>query len=115
MADRLQSTFGAPARQRGIILLVSLILLLILTVMGLASMGGSLLEAAAALRAAGGTLVAAAAIVDRSGGAKPDFGVPFHSLIALEVKTWSPQDCALCAAGGTAVKPGSRHLGKTRA
>ncbi|HMW15083.1 MAG TPA: PilX N-terminal domain-containing pilus assembly protein [Pseudomonadales bacterium] len=45
MADRLQSTFGTPARQRGIILLVSLILLLILTVMGLASMGGSLLEA----------------------------------------------------------------------
>ena len=77
--------------------------------------GGSLLEAAAALRAAGGTLVAAAAIVDRSGGAEPDFGVPFHSLIALEVKTWSPQDCPLCAAGGTAVKPGSRHLGKTRA
>lgn len=38
MTEKLQ-------RQRGIILLVSLILLLILTVMGLASMGGSLLEA----------------------------------------------------------------------
>ena len=74
--------------------------------------GGSLLEAAAALRAAGGVLVAAAAIVDRSGAAPPDFGVPFFSLLKLEVQNWEPADCPLCAAGSTAVKPGSRHLGQ---
>lgn len=74
--------------------------------------GGSLLEAAAALRAAGGVLVAAGAIVDRSGAAPPDFGVPFVSLLKLEVKNWEPADCPLCAAGSAAVKPGSRHLGQ---
>jgi len=74
--------------------------------------GGSLLEAAAALRAAGGVLVAAGAIVDRSGAAPPDFGVPFHALLRLEVKNWEPAACPLCAAGSIAVKPGSRHLGQ---
>lgn len=77
--------------------------------------GGSLIEAAEALKSAGGEPVAAAAIVDRSGGARPDLGVPFHSLLELEVQTWAPEDCPLCAAGGEAVKPGSRHLGGAKA
>lgn len=72
--------------------------------------GGSLIEAAATLREAGGRFVAAASIVDRSGGRQLGFGVPFFNLIELEVQTWRPEDCPLCAAGGQAVKPGSRHL-----
>ncbi len=72
--------------------------------------GGSLLEVAELVRASGAELVAAAAIVDRSGGARPDFGAPFHSLLEVEVKSWEPAECPLCAAGEQAVKPGSRHL-----
>ncbi len=72
--------------------------------------GGSLIEVAELLRGAGATLVAAAAIVDRSGGSRPDFGAPFHSLLEVDVKTWEPDGCPLCAAGDEAVKPGSRHL-----
>lgn len=77
--------------------------------------GGSLIEAADAFRAVGGELAAAAAIVDRSGGARPDFGVPFASLLELTVQTWQPESCPLCAEGGKAVKPGSRHLGGAKA
>ena len=73
--------------------------------------GGSLVEAADAVRAAGGELTAAATIVDRSGDRDIDFGAPFFSLLKLEVSTWDPADCPLCAEGGRAVKPGSRHLG----
>ncbi len=77
--------------------------------------GGSLIEAAEAFRSVGGELAAAAAIVDRSGGTRPDFGVPFASLLELTVQTWQPDACPLCAEGGLAVKPGSRHLGGAKA
>ncbi len=73
--------------------------------------GGSLLEVADLIRAAGGEVLACATVVDRSGDREVDFGAPFHSLLKVEVKTWDPADCPLCAEGGQAVKPGSRHLG----
>jgi len=72
--------------------------------------GGSLLEVADLARAAGAEVAAAAAIVDRSGGDPPDFGAPFHSLVTLQVRTWDPAECPLCAEGLPAEKPGSGHL-----
>jgi len=73
--------------------------------------GGSLLEVADLLRAAGAEVLGTAAVVDRSGDRALDFGAPFHSLLKVDVKTWEPADCPLCAEGSEAVKPGSRHIG----
>jgi orotate phosphoribosyltransferase len=72
--------------------------------------GGSLVEVVKLLKDAGAEVVATAAIVDRSGGKRPDFGAPFHSLVELQVETWDPADCPLCLQGSEAVKPGSRDL-----
>jgi len=76
--------------------------------------GGSLLEVAELIRGSGGEVLAAAAIVDRSGDRELDFGAPFHALLKVEVKTWEPESCPLCAEGTEAVKPGSRHLSGRR-
>lgn len=73
--------------------------------------GGSVMEVIEAVRAAGGKPAAVAAIVDRSGGkAGAVFGLPYTSLLQMDVKTWPPGNCPLCEAGGQAVKPGSRGL-----
>ncbi len=51
------------------------------------------------------------AIVDRTAG-KVDFGVPFQSVIAVEVDSWEPDECPLCREGAPApIKPGSRKVG----
>lgn len=69
--------------------------------------GGSTRETCDALRAAGALVVAAASIIDRSGG-RADVGVPRVALATLDVPAVAPNDCALCAQGVPAVKPGSR-------
>ncbi|MFN0008618.1 MAG: orotate phosphoribosyltransferase [Planctomycetota bacterium] len=56
------------------------------------------------------------AIVNRSGGnpfAKD--GLELFALAEVEVKTWKPEECPLCRAGGSAVKPGSRPGAGARA
>jgi orotate phosphoribosyltransferase len=58
-------------------------------------------------RAAGATVVAAAAIVDRSGDSA-DLGVPFRALLRINLPTYDPVVCPLCAQGVPVVKPGSR-------
>jgi orotate phosphoribosyltransferase len=68
--------------------------------------GGSTREVMEVVRAAGATVLAVGSLVDRSAGL--DLGVPRASLVALEVPAWRPEACPLCAAGSTAVKPGSR-------
>ncbi len=70
--------------------------------------GGSTREVIEAVRARGGRVLAAGSLVDRSGGAA-DVGVPRSSLLELEVPTWSPEECPLCAGGSAPVKPGSRN------
>jgi orotate phosphoribosyltransferase len=68
--------------------------------------GTSLLETVEAVRAAGAEPVAAAVIVDRSGGLF-DLGLPLHSLGSLDIPSWEPDECELCAAGVPLHKPGS--------
>jgi orotate phosphoribosyltransferase len=68
--------------------------------------GTSLLETVEAVRAAGAEPVAAAVIVDRSGGLF-DLGPPLHSLGSLDIASWEPDECELCAAGVALRKPGS--------
>jgi orotate phosphoribosyltransferase len=64
-------------------------------------------EAIKAVEEAGGKVVAAAALVDRSNGTA-DLGVPFFSLIRLEVPTYSADALPSELAAIPAVKPGSR-------
>lgn len=79
----------------------------VLVVEDVITTGGSTRECIAALENLGAKVVAAASIIDRSNGVA-DVGVPRISLVSLDVPTYSPEDCPLCAAGTEAVKPGSR-------
>ncbi len=56
---------------------------------------------------AGAEVVAIGSILDRSSGLH-GFAVPYESLAALDLPTYSAAACPLCAAGGVAEKPGSR-------
>jgi len=71
--------------------------------------GGSAQEVVNLVGEAGGEVVGVFCIVDRSNG-KANFGVPLLSTLQLAPETYSPDVCPLCAAGGTAEKPGSRYL-----
>jgi len=79
----------------------------ILVVEDVITTGGSTRECIKALEDRGARIVGAASIIDRSDG-KADVGVPRVSLASLEVPSYSPEACPLCAAGVEAIKPGSR-------
>ena len=72
--------------------------------------GGSVAEVLGLVRAAGGEPVAVAALIDR-GGPK-SFDVEFFPLLRLEVESWEPGSCGLCAADVPLYAPGSRALSK---
>lgn len=69
--------------------------------------GKSTRECAAVAEAAGARVVAIGSILDRSGG-QHGFAPPYAALLRLDFPTYPPESCPLCAAGGTAEKPGSR-------
>jgi orotate phosphoribosyltransferase len=69
--------------------------------------GGSSAEVVDLLRAAGAEVLAAGSIIDRSGG-RASLGVPRVALATLNVVSWEPANCPLCAEGLPVVKPGSR-------
>jgi len=79
----------------------------ILVVEDVITTGGSTRECIEALETRGAKIVGAASIIDRSGGAA-DVGIPRIALVSLEVPSYKPEDCPLCARGDVAVKPGSR-------
>lgn len=57
----------------------------------------------------GGNVLAVSCLVDRSQGSeKALFDIPKFSLLSLEVKTYSPQECPMCKNGSEPIKPGSR-------
>src|SRR5262249_19281216 len=69
--------------------------------------GGSAREVIEVLGSLGAKACGVGAIVNRSGGnpfAKE--GLPLFALAEVEVRTWDPRECPLCAAGGKAIKPG---------
>ena len=83
----------------------------ILVVEDVVTTGGSTRECIAALEKHGAKIIGAASIIDRSNGAA-DVGVPRISLVSLEVPSYKPEDCPLCANGEIAIKPGSRTISK---
>jgi orotate phosphoribosyltransferase len=82
----------------------------VLIVEDVVTTGGSVAEVAGLVRAAGGVPVAVASLIDR-GGPK-SFDVPLHPLLRLEVESWEPAQCHLCASGVALYSPGSRRTGK---
>lgn len=69
--------------------------------------GGSVKEVIELVNAKGARIVAVCALADRSQG-KVDFGTRFISLLKLDIKNYSAQDCPLCKQRIKLVKPGSR-------
>ena len=80
----------------------------VLLVEDVVTTGGSVKEVLELVKAAGAEVVGVGSIVNMTNGAV-DFGVPFKSVIKVEVESWEPEDCPLCKEGKLpVVKPGSR-------
>ena len=79
----------------------------ILVVEDVVTKGGRVQETLDIVHAHGGYAVGVAAIVDRSNGAVK-FGVPFESLISLQVETFEPTKLPPDLANVPAIKPGSK-------
>ena len=79
----------------------------VLVVEDVLTTGGSTRETAGIAQAHGAQIVGAAVIIDR--GADPArLNLPLQSLVQLEVPTYQPETCPLCAQRVPVVKPGSR-------
>ena len=79
----------------------------VLMVEDVVTTGLSSREAIRAIEEAGGKVIAAASIVDRSGGIA-DLGVPYTSLIRIDVPTYEADALPPELAAIPAIKPGSR-------
>jgi orotate phosphoribosyltransferase len=82
----------------------------VLIVEDVVTTGGSVSEVAGLVSGSGGVPVAVTSLIDR-GGPKA-FDVPLHPLLRLEVESWEPAECHLCASGVALYSPGSRRTGK---
>jgi orotate phosphoribosyltransferase len=80
----------------------------VLVVEDVVTTGGSVAEVIALVRAAGAEPVAVAALIDR-GGPKL-FDAELIPLLRLEVESWEPSACGLCAAKTPLYSPGSSRL-----
>lgn len=78
----------------------------VLVVDDIMTTGGSVQETIGAVRSAGAEVVGAAVLVDRSAGAAK-LGVPLFALWSLDIPTYSPAECPLCARGIAPVHPGT--------
>jgi orotate phosphoribosyltransferase len=80
----------------------------VLVVEDVLTTGGSTRETMQLATAAGGRVIGAASIVNRSSGVT--FDVPYIALLDVNLPTYEPERCPLCALGMPVVKPGSRPL-----
>ena len=78
----------------------------VLIVEDIVTTGGSIKEVIEVVKAAGAVPVAVSMLVDRSGG-KANLGdVPSTALLTMDVETYSPDTCPLCAKGVPMTKRG---------
>ncbi len=96
---------GALTLRRGFIIADSDRVLVVEDVL---TTGGSTRETMQVAAAAGGRVVGAASIVNRSAGVT--FDVPYVGLLEMDLPTYEPEQCPLCAQGMPVVKPGSRPV-----
>lgn len=90
--------FEVPARAR------------VLVVEDVVTTGGSVAEVVSLVQAAGGEATAVTSLIDRGGAKK--FDVELVSLLQLEVESWEPASCGLCASEVPLYSPGSRRLSR---
>ncbi len=81
----------------------------ILVVEDVITTGGSTRECISAIEKRGAKVVFAASIIDRSNGIA-DVGVPRIALAKLDVPSYKPEECPMCADGDIAIKLGSRKI-----
>lgn len=78
----------------------------VLIVEDIVTTGGSIKEVIEVVKETGAVPVAVSMLVDRSGG-KANFGdVPATALLTMEVETYAPENCPLCAQGIPMTKRG---------
>lgn len=77
----------------------------VLVVEDIVTTGGSVFEVLEAVRGQGGVVAGVGLLVDRSGG-KVDFGVKTEALLHLNIETYKPEECPLCAEGKEFTKRG---------
>jgi len=70
----------------------------VLVVDDILTTGGSIREVLQAVKAAGAKPIGVAVLVDRAAGTV-DFGLPFFACLTLEVPSYPPEECPLCAKG----------------
>ena len=86
----------------------------VLVVEDVVTTGGSTREVMDVVSRQGGVVVGVAAIVNRSGQENPFAPLPFTALLTVEVPSWPPEACPLCASGVPIAKPGSRPDARPR-
>ncbi|NOY74336.1 MAG: orotate phosphoribosyltransferase [Kiritimatiellaeota bacterium] len=69
--------------------------------------GGRVQQTVDLVESFGGVVAGIAVIVDRSGGTA-SFSSPYQSLMKLELETYEPEHCPLCADGVPIERPGSK-------
>ena len=69
--------------------------------------GGRVQQTCDLVRSCGGEVVGIAVIVDRSGGTA-HFDVPFYSALQLDLPTFEPSECPMCAEHLPIDRPGSK-------
>ncbi|MBX9685159.1 MAG: orotate phosphoribosyltransferase [Candidatus Obscuribacterales bacterium] len=78
----------------------------VLIVEDVTTTGGSAMQVIDLVRSLGAKPVAVGTIIDRSGGSI-DFGLPFFSLVQMQIESYQASDCPLCKQAEALVKPGS--------
>lgn len=81
----------------------------VLVVEDVITTGGSVREVIEVVKSYGADPVGVGVLVNRSGG-NVDFGVPLASLLEIQIESFEPENCPLCANGIPAIKPGSRTV-----
>ncbi|MBN2403970.1 MAG: orotate phosphoribosyltransferase [Coriobacteriia bacterium] len=80
----------------------------VLVVEDVVTTGGSVAEVISLVQEAGGHVEAVTSLIDRGGEKK--FDSELLSLLQLEVESWEPDSCGLCASDVPLYSPGSRRL-----
>lgn len=80
----------------------------VLVVEDVVTTGGSVAEVVELVRASGASVAAVTSIIDR-GGSKA-FDAEYVPLLRLQVESWEPDACVLCAESVPLYSPGSRRL-----
>lgn len=86
----------------------------VLVVEDVVTTGGSAREVVELVKRAGGNVVGVGALLDRADASRPPdeaaLGAPLRALVKLEVESWDPAECPLCASNQPVSDPGSRRL-----